>query len=334
VTRLTRGQKVRLGVFLVVGVTLIVGTLGVLIGLAALEKRDVYYIRLPGVGGLSAGAQVRYHGLRVGRVEDMRITPGDVESVRVSIAIDEATPIKADTTAVLEMQGVTGLRYIELTGGTNDAAALVPGSTIPSMGSTLELLSERATSIAEKIERITTRLAVLTEGIAGERIGRVVDEVEATITTLRTLVEESAEPARDAIAKTNGLLDDLRGLATAATTAVTEVGATFRRARDWIDPEQVSRALGSLERAARSADRRLGDDEAGALVAALVKLADGANTTLGRADLTLLQIKDDLLRALDELVVGAEAFAEFANLLREDPAALIRGRGDKPREIK
>lgn len=333
-SRLTRGQKVRLGVFLVVGVTLIVGTLGVLIGLAALQNRDTYYIRLPGVGGLSAGAQVRYHGLRVGRVEDMHITPGDVESVRVSISIDEATPIKRDTTAVLEMQGVTGLRYIELTGGTNEAEALLPGSTIPSMGSTLELLSEHASSIAEKIERITTRLAVLTEGIAGERIGRVIEEVERTVTSLRMIVEQTAEPARAAIEKASGVLDELRLFATTATAAAAEIDTTFRRAREWIDPDQVSRTLGSLERAARSADRRLGDDEVGALVAALVRLAEGANTTLGRADLTLLQIKDDLLRALDELVVGAEAFAEFANLLREDPAALIRGRGDKPREIK
>lgn len=333
-TRLTRGQKVRLGVFLVVGVALVVGTLGVLIGLAALEKHDIYYIRLPGVGGLNAGAQVRYHGLRVGRVEDMEITPGDVESVRVSIAIKPDTPIKADTTAVLEMQGVTGLRYVELTGGTNEAAALRPGATIPSMGSTIELLSERASSIAEKIDRITGRLATLTEGIAGDRIARVIAEAETTMTQVRELVEQSTGPVRTAVTNAGALVEDLRGLSKTARTAMADMSAAFNAARTWIDPGQVSHVLASLERAAHSADKRLSDRELGVLVGALVKLAEGANATLGRADLTLLQIKDDLLRALDELVVGAEAFAEFANLLREDPAALIRGRGDKPREIK
>jgi len=334
VSRLTRGQRIRLGVFLVVGLALIVGTLGVLIGLAALEKHDIYFIRLPGVGGLNAGAQVRYRGIRVGRVEDMRIAPGDVESVRVAIAIEQDTPIKADTTAVLEMQGVTGLRYIELTGGTNEAKDLAPGAEIQAKVSTLELLSERATSIAEKIERITGNLAKLTEGIAGERIERVLDEAETTVTRVRELVEQVTPPAKNAVDRAAGLLADLSGMAKSADGAMVEVGTTFKRAREWIDPDQVARTLGSLERAARSADRRLSDSEIGKLVAKLIELTEGADKTLERADLTLLQIKDDLLRALDELVVGAEAFAEFANLLREDPAALIRGRGDKPREIK
>ena len=290
--------------------------------------------RTPSVGGLSLGSQVRFRGLRVGRVEELEIVPGDVESVRVAVALAAGTPIKADTTAVLEMQGVTGLRYVELAGGTNAAPTLPPGSTIRTVGSTFELLSERAGSIAEKIERITERLAVLTEGISSARIDRAAAEVEATIGRVRELVEQATGPAVATLERVASLAATLEGVALTGQEALVEIGATARRARDWVDPEQVGRVLGGVERATRGLERRLSEGELGALLAALERLASGAGATLGRADLTLLQIKDDLLRALDELVVGAEAFAEFASLLREDPAALIRGRSDAPREIK
>jgi len=334
VSRLSRGQKVRLGVFVLVGLVALLGTIGVLIAQAALGTRDVYYIRLPSVGGLSPGSQVRYRGLRVGRVEELRITPGDVESVRVAIALDEGTPIKADTTAVLEMQGVTGLRYVELSGGTNDAPPLPPGGTIPAVGSTFELLSERASSITEKIERITARLATLTEGISGERIERAVSGVESTIARVRELVEQATGPAVEVLERAATLATALEALAHAGEDTLGEASSTLRKVREWVDPEQLGRLVGSLERASRAAERRLSDDDLGATLLAFRRLAESAGAAVGRADLTLVQIKDDLLRALDELVTGAEAFAEFASLLREDPAALIRGRGDAPREIK
>lgn len=333
-SRLTRAQKARLGVFALTGGLLILGTVVALVGLAALKDTTTYYIRLPGVGGLNHGAQVRYRGLRVGSVEDLRIADGDVETVRVAIAIERDTPIKVDTEAVLEMQGVTGLRYIELTGGTNDAAPLPPGGTIPAVGSLFELLGARATTIAANLDRITGRLAALADGVTGDRIDAALDTVDATIRSGRALVDRAADGLDLVIERAAALLDDLRGVASAGELTLTESTATVRRLRDWLDPAQLARLMNTIERAVRAADRRLSDDELGAVLAALAALANRSTDTVARADLTLIQVKDDLLRALDELVTGAEAFAEFASLLRDDPAALIRGRSEQPRELK
>jgi phospholipid/cholesterol/gamma-HCH transport system substrate-binding protein len=66
------------------------------------------------VSGLERGAAVRYLGVGVGRVAEMRIDPRDSSRVEVITDIDATTPISPDTVAELQLQGVTGLLYIDL----------------------------------------------------------------------------------------------------------------------------------------------------------------------------------------------------------------------------
>jgi phospholipid/cholesterol/gamma-HCH transport system substrate-binding protein len=104
-----------------------VGAFVLLIGLAgalfvywytdARERRnyDRYEVYFEGtVSGLERGAAVRYLGVRVGRVVDMRIDPRDSSRVQVIVDIDSTTPISDKTVAELSLQGVTGLLYIDL----------------------------------------------------------------------------------------------------------------------------------------------------------------------------------------------------------------------------
>ena len=78
------------------------------------------------VTGLQDGGTVRYRGVPVGTVTDIRIDRNNIEHIRVSLALDPDTPVKTDTIATLALQGVTGLAYVELTGGTQDSPRLQP----------------------------------------------------------------------------------------------------------------------------------------------------------------------------------------------------------------
>jgi phospholipid/cholesterol/gamma-HCH transport system substrate-binding protein len=79
------------------------------------------------VSGLSVGSDVRYNGIPVGTVTGLSIDLADPSRVRATVEIGRATEIRADVIAKLELQGITGLSFIQLSGGSLDAPVLAPG---------------------------------------------------------------------------------------------------------------------------------------------------------------------------------------------------------------
>jgi phospholipid/cholesterol/gamma-HCH transport system substrate-binding protein len=89
---------------------------------SATQKYLIYFKE--SVLGLNINAPVKYRGIEVGKVTDLRIDPQNSEQIQVTVDILKTTPIKQDTVAKLTAQGITGLTYINLTLGSNDAPPL------------------------------------------------------------------------------------------------------------------------------------------------------------------------------------------------------------------
>lgn len=79
------------------------------------------------VTGLSLQGQVRYRGIRVGKVQAIDLDPQDPGNILIRIAVDSAVPVTRGTTAKLNYQGVTGIAHILLEEGGSDSTPL-PGS--------------------------------------------------------------------------------------------------------------------------------------------------------------------------------------------------------------
>ena len=101
---------------------LLVGLSVFVIWLARLQfhqQNDVYDIVFQGpVRGLNQGGEVHFNGIKVGEVNKIaldRTNPSRVIS-RVSVSAD--VPIRVDSYATLEPQGITGVNYIQITAGT------------------------------------------------------------------------------------------------------------------------------------------------------------------------------------------------------------------------
>jgi phospholipid/cholesterol/gamma-HCH transport system substrate-binding protein len=93
----------------------------------------IIYVR-ESVAGLSTQSLVKYEGVDVGQVSDIRLDPRDPSRVRLLLRLRTDTPVNADTVATLASQGLTGLIYfVELSGGGPESAPLraSPGAEYP-----------------------------------------------------------------------------------------------------------------------------------------------------------------------------------------------------------
>ncbi len=107
--------------------TVIAGVFGFLYwvqnGAGGGSERSTYRVVFAGsVSGLRPGAAVLFDGMRVGEVTKLALDPHDPRRVEALIALDRATPVRADTKVALAFQGLTGLADVSLAGGAPDAA--------------------------------------------------------------------------------------------------------------------------------------------------------------------------------------------------------------------
>ena len=110
---------------LILGAALIGAVLWLSSGQSYGTSYDIYQVYMrESVSGLNLNAPVRYHGVEVGRVRKIALAPDDVEQVQLTLAIAHGTPVKVDTVAVLQTQGLTGIAFVELKGGTHDSPPL------------------------------------------------------------------------------------------------------------------------------------------------------------------------------------------------------------------
>ena len=160
----TKVNYVIVGAFVAV---LGIAVLAVVLWLGKSDYRGVYdryyaYMR-ESVAGLSINSTVKYRGVEVGRVKDIVLNPENPEEVRLTLDILRTAPIKTDTVAVLETQGLTGLATVNLNGGSRDASTLevAPGQEYPVIktGSSLFFRLDMAISRLLSEQSLTKLLA-------------------------------------------------------------------------------------------------------------------------------------------------------------------------------
>lgn len=231
-------------------------------------ENTYYYTYFNGsVTGLSEGSVVRYRGVPVGTVSNIALDAGNVELVEVTLALRPGTPIKTDTVAGLQPQGITGLAFVQLSGGTQNAPTLLPRegrrrAVIPSRPSALEqIMSEaplavaRVTELAERVaallnddnmknvDRLIDSSAEAAGSLAGAMLGieTFVFDANATLKRVDRLlasVDAAAGDARGLIADSRRTLRDMGEVAPQATGALDELKRTagnFGRVADALE---------------------------------------------------------------------------------------------------
>lgn len=237
----TRKQKIRLGIFAVSTALLVVTVLVFFAGVRFWEREKAYVVDIEGsVLGLASGSDVLLNGVRVGSIEEIETSPDDISRVRVTLSVKEGTPVKTDTRAILVMRGITGLKVIDLRGGTDEAAALSPGGRIPEEKSQMDKLVERADEIADRTLHVLD-----TADRALDSTAKVSAELEGMVAENRALVRGALSSVTGAARSASRLMDgELKQMVAGASALVSDMSGVVKQ-----NQSQLRATLTDLRRA-------------------------------------------------------------------------------------
>ena len=139
-------------------------------------ERRLYAVRFEQtVSGLQPGAAVLFDGLRVGEVSSLKLDPADARHVIATIAVASGTPVRRDTKAGMEYQGLMGTAAVSLEGGASDEALEAGSGTSPPL-----LVADAASS------RSLTQAAQGTLARVDKVIGENSEALHASIDNIKT----------------------------------------------------------------------------------------------------------------------------------------------------
>jgi len=301
----TKVNYAAVGLFVIVLIgALVAGILWIASGGAVQKHYDRYLaIEEESVAGLNLNAAVKYNGVDVGKVSEIRLDAADPTRVTLEFAIQRGTPIKTDTVAVLRTQGLTGIAYVELSGSTAAAPPLrpEPGQKYP--------VIRTKPSLSARLENVlTTALTKL-------------DSMSNNVNTLLSAENMAALHATLAnLAQVSQALADSKGKLNASIAGAAQTFDHTARATADLGPV--------IERIGRSADalEKLGNDGAAASRAA-GKTVDtvGADVKRFTAD-TLPEVQ----RLLGEMTVLAASLRRLSEKIEGSPGGLLVGRRPVP----
>ena len=289
---------------LLLGAALVAGVLWLASGGAFQKKYDLYRaIEDESVAGLNLNAPVKHNGVDVGKVRAIELDAVNPERVNLLFAIERGTSIKEDTVAVLKTQGLTGITYVELSGGTREAPEL------------------RAAA-GEKYPVIRTKpsLSARLENVLSSVLGKL-DETSGNINAV--------------------LSNDNRRAFTSALADIASVARTVAARKDALDAGLVNaaRTLDSSARASAQLSPALerigrGADAVEKMGTQVARTSESATKTVDAVGADVKRFTSETLpeleRLLGELSTLSASLRRLTEQTERDPRGLIFGRKPVP----
>jgi len=176
------------------------------------------------VRGISQGGEVHFNGIKVGEITRIALDPANASRVISRIKVTSDVPIKTDSFATLEPQGVTGVNYVQITAGTRARPLLkdvTPRGQVPvirSQKSTLsDLIEGGGTVLQRSIEALDRVNRVLSDQNIQQVTGMLSDvhEITAELKNRKELIanaDKALVEVNNTLQRTSRLMDTANGL--------------------------------------------------------------------------------------------------------------------------
>jgi phospholipid/cholesterol/gamma-HCH transport system substrate-binding protein len=295
-----RSKKIRLGIFILAGSTMLILLIGYFTARELFEKTDTYYVAFQdvSVSGMEVGSSVKYLGINVGTVSNIDINPEDVTSIVLELSLKPGTPVKEDSRAEITSLGITGMKAIEIRGGTNEADLLSPGSKIQPGESLTSQITGKAEVIAEKVENVLNNLLVITNPDTLSKftaliadIGKLSQNASQTILRLDTIINNNQSDVRNTIRNANKISEHVLK----STLAIEQ---TMGKITQLVESDSIADIIGNTQ----SISQKLNESD-------ITRLIDELAGVVARTQELLIKVDDDINQ-------GTRGFVESQKLLK------------------
>ncbi|MBN8482629.1 MAG: MCE family protein [Xanthomonadales bacterium] len=214
------------------------------------------------VTGLSKGGLVQYNGIKVGEVSQLSLDPADPRKVVARVRLDGGTPVKKDTVAKLGLLGVTGMAFIQLSGGAPESPRLepTPEQPIPIIHAEDSALAKLMASGEDIVLSVNEALLRVGQMLSEDNVRHVsqtlanVDQLVATVAGQRDNLGTAVEQLADASRELKATLKTLNEMANTTNALVRDEARAVLQSTD--------QAIASIERVAKSTEALLDDNRA------------------------------------------------------------------------
>jgi len=263
---------------------------------------DVYDIVFQGpVRGISQGGEVHFNGIKVGEITQISLDPKDTSRVIARARITSDVPIKVDSYAVLEPQGVTGVNYIQISAGTPTKPLLkdvTPKNEIPKIGSQRGALADLLEGGGTVLTRAVESLDRLNRALSDENI----KVFSAALSDIQSVSAELRE-RKAIIADAQKALADI-------DVAAQQIAELSRTGKTLLD-EDGKRTLANLADAAAEAKGAAAD------VRSMVAKLDAPTTDFATTGLP------QITEAVVALQASATSLERLTHEIQADPRGLV-----------
>lgn len=313
---LKKEQRFRLRVFLLISLLILVLILALFVYPGLIEEKDRYYInfRQVSVSGLSEGSPVKYQGVDIGEVVEMKVNRDDLSSILVFVEIEKGFPVKKDMRAKLSYTGITGMKFVELSGGENSSENLKPNGEIPPQRG----LGEKAEDIVSNIDAAVKGINEFLSEDNQKKLSLFLENIEKTSDIISSVMKEKKRSLSRSIENFEA--------------ATRKINRTTERLKQQIDVLNLDGIAVQVKDAAENIRKRFSDRELGDVLENIDEFLGSASSTLRKLDITFVNQMEELKQGMVKLGEVIENLSTFSRNLVEDPTILIRRRGSKRRK--
>ncbi len=186
------------------------------------NEYDLYKVLVTeSVSGLNTEAPVKYRGVTVGSVKEIKINDENTELIELILNVKKGTPIKITSTASLKPQGITGLTFVDITPGDNSARLLIGGKedsipTIKYMPSIFSKFDASFSTLADSFQRILDKTDKTLSDKNIENFSKTLENMNDASAKLSNRLDEIGELTKNSKELPHNLSTALAKVSTAA----------------------------------------------------------------------------------------------------------------------